>query len=61
VQSDQGVVDIGGSLNVLVPSRTAMQGTHSMAPNACMVQVEKWTGRLGKPVSAAHPLAATTA
>jgi anaerobic selenocysteine-containing dehydrogenase len=61
MQSNQGVVDIGGSLNVLVPSRTAIQGTHSMAPNACMVQVEKWTGRLGKPVSSAHPVAKTIA
>jgi molybdopterin guanine dinucleotide-containing S/N-oxide reductase-like protein len=45
VETDQGMVDLGGSMNVLVPSRSAVQGTHSMAPNACMVQVQKWTGQ----------------
>jgi trimethylamine-N-oxide reductase (cytochrome c) len=37
-------LDVGGSLNVLTSSRPAMTGTHSMAPNACMVQVAAWQG-----------------
>lgn len=40
------IVDIGGSMNILTSSRTQMQGTHSMAPNSCMVQVEKWNARI---------------
>lgn len=36
------VVDIGGSMNVLTPSRTQIKGTHSMAPNSCMVEVGRW-------------------
>lgn len=35
-------VDIGGCMNLLTPSRPQSQGTSSMAPNACLVQVEKW-------------------
>lgn len=35
--------DIGGCLNILTPSRSQTQGTDSMAPNSCLVQVEKWT------------------
>lgn len=35
-------VDIGGSMNVLTSSRTAIQGTSSMAPNSCLVQVLPW-------------------
>lgn len=42
IEIDGEIVDIGGSMNVLTSSRTAMKGTHSMAPNSCMVQVEKW-------------------
>jgi trimethylamine-N-oxide reductase (cytochrome c) len=36
-------VDIGGCMNLLTSSRTAMKGTSSMAPNACLVQVVPWT------------------
>ncbi len=46
IEVDGETVDIGGSMNILTSSRTAMPGTHSMAPNSCMVQVEKWTARI---------------
>lgn len=39
------VVDIGGSLNILTSSRSQSQGTSSMAPNSCLVQVERWNQR----------------
>jgi anaerobic selenocysteine-containing dehydrogenase len=35
-------VEIGGCLNTLTPSRPQSRGTSSMAPNSCMVQVERW-------------------
>ena len=38
------IVDIGGCMNTLTPSRPQMKGTSSMSPNSCLVQVEKWTG-----------------
>ena len=44
IEVDGETVDIGGSLNVLTPSRTAIRGTSSMAPNACLVQVVAWAG-----------------
>jgi trimethylamine-N-oxide reductase (cytochrome c) len=37
------IVDIGGCMNTLTPSRPQMKGTSSMSPNSCLVQVEKWT------------------
>lgn len=45
-------VDIGGSLNVLTPSRTAIQGTSSMAPNSCLVQVLPWVPQSAAPARA---------
>jgi trimethylamine-N-oxide reductase (cytochrome c) len=36
------VVEIGGCLNILTPSRSQSRGTSSMAPNSCLVQVEPW-------------------
>ncbi len=35
-------LEIGGCLNILTPDRPQTKGTHSMAPNSCLVQVEKW-------------------
>jgi anaerobic selenocysteine-containing dehydrogenase len=35
-------VDLGGCMNLLTPDRAQMKGTSSMAPNSCLVQVEKW-------------------
>jgi trimethylamine-N-oxide reductase (cytochrome c) len=37
-------VDIGGSLNVLTPSRSQQQRTSSMSPNSCLVQAVPWGG-----------------
>jgi len=42
VEVDGECVEIGGCLNVLTPSRSQSRGTSSMAPNSCMVQVERW-------------------
>lgn len=35
-------VEIGGCLNILTPARTQTKGTHSMAPNSTLVQIEKF-------------------
>jgi trimethylamine-N-oxide reductase (cytochrome c) len=37
------IVDIGGCMNTLTPSRPQMKGTSSMSPNSCLVQVETWS------------------
>lgn len=42
VEIDGEVVDIGGSLNILTSSRSQSINTSSMAPNSCLVQVQKW-------------------
>jgi trimethylamine-N-oxide reductase (cytochrome c) len=34
-------------VNVLTPSRPQMKGTSSMAPNSCLVQVERWRNGVG--------------
>jgi trimethylamine-N-oxide reductase (cytochrome c) len=44
VEVDGERVEIGGCLNTLTPSRSQSRGTSSMAPNSCMVQVERWRG-----------------
>jgi trimethylamine-N-oxide reductase (cytochrome c) len=35
-------VEIGGCLNMLTPDRPQTRGTSSMAPNSCLVEIEKW-------------------
>jgi molybdopterin guanine dinucleotide-containing S/N-oxide reductase-like protein len=35
-------VEIGGCMNILTPDRSQTRGTSSMAPNSCLVQIEKW-------------------
>ena len=42
--SDLETVEIGGCLNILTPDRPQARGTSSMAPNSCLVEVEKWRG-----------------
>ena len=42
VEVDGETVEIGGCMNMLTSSRSQMQGTSSMAPNSCLVQVEPW-------------------
>jgi trimethylamine-N-oxide reductase (cytochrome c) len=37
-------VEIGGCLNILTNSRPQVRGTSAMAPNSCLVEVEKWQG-----------------
>lgn len=34
--------DRGGCVNLLTPSRSQVRDGHSMAPNACLVQIERW-------------------
>jgi trimethylamine-N-oxide reductase (cytochrome c) len=36
--------DRGGCVNLLTPSRSQIQGGHSMGPNACLIQIERWPG-----------------
>jgi trimethylamine-N-oxide reductase (cytochrome c) len=47
IEVDGEWVDIGGCVNVLTPSRPQMKGTSSMAPNSCLVQVERWRNGVG--------------
>jgi trimethylamine-N-oxide reductase (cytochrome c) len=35
-------IEIGGCMNTLTPVRSQAADTESMAPNSCLVQVEKW-------------------
>ncbi|MBV8145992.1 MAG: hypothetical protein JO184_13390, partial [Gammaproteobacteria bacterium] len=42
IEVDGERVEIGGCLNNLTPSRPQSRGTSSMAPNSCLVQVERW-------------------
>jgi len=37
------VVYFGGCINFLTPSCAQMRGTSGMAPNSCLVEIEKWT------------------
>ena len=43
VQDKDGkVLDRGGSINLLTPSRTQAKGTSAIAPNSCLVEIELW-------------------
>ena len=44
VEHDGQLIDIGGCMNLLTPSRPQIQGTSSMSPNSCLVQVDRWEG-----------------
>ncbi len=36
------VLDRGGCMNLLTPSRTQVPNTDAIAPNSCLVEIEKW-------------------
>ena len=36
--------DLGGCVNLLTPSENMTPLTHSIKPNAALIQMEKWTG-----------------
>ena len=42
IDSDRGPVDLGGCLNLLTPARTMSKTADGIAPNSCLVQIEKW-------------------
>ena len=42
VDTEQGIVDLGGCLNLLTPARTMSATADGIAPNSCLVQIEKW-------------------
>lgn len=44
VEIENETVEIGGSLNILTPDRPQARNTSSMAPNSCLVEIEKWRG-----------------
>ncbi|MBW7850336.1 MAG: molybdopterin-dependent oxidoreductase [Rhodospirillales bacterium] len=44
VETARGLVDRGGCVNLLTPGRTIERGTEAIAPNSCMVEIEKWDG-----------------
>ncbi len=37
------LVDRAGCVNILTPSRTQARGTDAIAPNSCLVEIEKWS------------------
>jgi trimethylamine-N-oxide reductase (cytochrome c) len=41
-----GFTDRGGCVNVLTPARRALKGTEMIAPNSCLVQIEKWDKKM---------------
>ncbi len=46
--ADGKILDRGGCINLLTPSRTQAKNTTSIAPNSCLVEIEKWTGIWGQ-------------
>jgi trimethylamine-N-oxide reductase (cytochrome c) len=42
IETDQGMVDRGGCVNLLTPSRPQVAGTDASGPNSCLVQIERW-------------------
>lgn len=36
--------DLGGCVNMLNPSKSITEQTHSISPNTTLIQIEKWTG-----------------
>lgn len=48
LETVRGVVDRGGCFNILTPGRTIEQGTEAIAPNSCMVEIEKWQGAMSE-------------
>jgi trimethylamine-N-oxide reductase (cytochrome c) len=49
------ITDRGGCLNVLTPERPQIAASQSLSASACLVEVERWTGRTD--VAAAAPIA----
>ena len=42
-QDESGeIIDRGGCLNLLTPSRNQAKGTSAIAPNSCLVEIERW-------------------
>ena len=37
------LVDRAGCVNILTPARTQARGTDAIAPNSCLVEIEKWS------------------
>jgi anaerobic selenocysteine-containing dehydrogenase len=42
IQTTDGVVDRGGCLNLLTPSRSITSTADGIAPNSCLVDVRRW-------------------
>jgi trimethylamine-N-oxide reductase (cytochrome c) len=42
IQTPDGVVDRGGCLNLLTPSRSITSTADGIAPNSCLVEVRRW-------------------
>jgi len=38
-----GVIELAGCANVLTSKRPQQLGTESIAPNSCLVEIEKWS------------------
>lgn len=47
IQTSQGQIDRGGCLNLLTPAKTMSKTADGIAPNSCLVEIEKWQGALG--------------
>lgn len=42
VETPNGPVDLGGCLNLLTPGRSISATAQGIAPNSCLVEIEKW-------------------
>ena len=42
IDTPEGPVDRGGCLNLLTPPRTMTSTADGIAPNSCLVEVQKW-------------------
>lgn len=43
LDTKQGLVDLGGCLNLLTPARTMSATADGIAPNSCLVEIDKWS------------------
>ncbi len=46
IRTTKGMADRGGCVNLLTNDRTMERGTSGIAPNSCLIEVEKWDGQM---------------
>jgi trimethylamine-N-oxide reductase (cytochrome c) len=46
IRTAKGMADRGGCVNLLTSDRTMERGTSGIAPNSCLIEIEKWDGQM---------------